>query len=156
MDGFLSMIPLLTALLPPVLPTVSWSVGTPIPSRSILYVSHQCLAGQGHQRLSSRYKTGPKLPAWHQAQIDSSPLSARTCPRRREGVPRTLNLFYTEQSDKSPFLLYGGLWEERWQNCFQDEVLLHGNMSDKGFPGGSSGKEPACQGRRHKRRRLHP
>lgn len=66
-------------------------------------MSHQCLAGQGHQRLSSRYRTGPKLPAWHQAQIESSPLSARTCPRRSEGVPRTSNLFYTEQSDKSPF-----------------------------------------------------
>ena len=26
----------------------------------------------------------------------------------------------------------------------------------KGFPGGTSGKEPACQGRRNKRRRLDP
>ena len=25
-----------------------------------------------------------------------------------------------------------------------------------GFPGGASGKEPACQGWRHKRHRFHP
>lgn len=84
---------------------LGWGFSLAVESNGCADVSHQCLAGQGHQRLSSRYKTGPKLPAWHQAQIDSSPLSARTCPRRREGVPRTLNLFYTEQSDKSPFLL---------------------------------------------------
>ena len=29
-------------------------------------------------------------------------------------------------------------------------------MRNLGFPGGASGEEPACQYRRHKRRRFHP
>ena len=66
------------------------------------HASHQCLAGQGHQRLPSRYRTGPKLPAWPRAQVYSGLLSAGARSRRSEGAPRTSNLFYTDQSEKSP------------------------------------------------------
>ena len=39
--------------------------------------------------------------------------------------------------------------------CVQ-EVLKHVGMKEKGFPGGASGKEPACECRRHKRHRFDP
>ena len=38
----------------------------------------------------------------------------------------------------------------------QDKSLIHLSISYKGFPGGASGKEPACQRRRCKRRRSDP
>ena len=45
--------------------------------------------------------------------------------------------------------------EKRGREKIQNKVLGI-DMSILGFPGGPSGKEPACQSRRHKRRRLDP
>ena len=36
------------------------------------------------------------------------------------------------------------------------EVLKRVGMKEKGFPGGASGKEPACECRRRKRHRFDP
>ena len=40
--------------------------------------------------------------------------------------------------------------------CCRWALLLIGTSLKRGLPGGASGKEPACQCRRHKRRAFDP
>ena len=46
-------------------------------------------------------------------------------------------------------------WPQRWQECCPLALLYHQGVSIRGLPGGASGKEPACQWGRHKRRGFH-
>ena len=42
-----------------------------------------------------------------------------------------------------------------WVSCFKEKLTFVGTVcSLQGFPGGTSGKEPTCQCRRHKRHRF--
>ena len=60
-------------------------------------------------------------------------------------------LLKSERKDRFPTK------EEQGQqiSCWLEDILK-GLRKDKGFPGGTSGKEPACQCRRHKRCRFDP
>ena len=46
---------------------------------------------------------------------------------------------------------YSGVWHEVLMSCFNRSLGC-----GRGFPGGTSGKEPACQCRRHKRHKFYP
>ena len=62
-----------------------------------------------------------------------------------------IKLLKSERKDRFPTK------EEQGQKiscCLED--ILKGLRKDKGFPGGTSRKEPACQCRRHKRRMFDP
>ena len=59
---------------------------------------------------------------------------------------------YTNSSPESTEKLHW-FWERNTWNIL-GKLLIHTPESGMGFPGGASGKESACQCRRHKRRRF--
>ena len=59
---------------------------------------------------------------------------------------------YTNSSPESTEKLHW-FWERNTWNILV-KLLIHTPESGMGFPGGASGKESACQCRRHKRRRF--
>ena len=58
-------------------------------------------------------------------------------------------------SSKQSLLKHRYTFREREQECFW-KVKPARLYRLRGFPGGTSGKEPSCQCRRHKRCRFHP
>ena len=65
----------------------------------------------------------------------------------REKVTSLTTLIVT-----SVFFVFNFMQIRRCETCY----FLHSTLSFLGFPGGSSGKEPACQCRRHKRSGFDP
>ena len=58
-----------------------------------------------------------------------------------------MRLLYVAQG-----MLLHALWWPKWErNPKRGNICIHG-----GFPGGASGKEPACQCRRHKKHGFNP
>ena len=82
--------------------------------------------------------------------------------RRRQGKDKRGHHNYLQILEKLPngrirFVLFGAkrvIVRQVGGSC--KEVYLGVSKRKRGFPGGASGKKPACQGRRHKRRGFHP